>query len=174
MKTVITNNGIVLSEGDFIETKTSIIINGKSVPYITHIECVNAEYLNNLIANNIAYEYKKVIDMDEITDRLAKKFKLSFKEMVSYMDNLMSIHPVSGLELLLMEIAIKLDEKYSDHISRSPLLYYMDIIEGRIKLVHKELIKSYKNIALFRTIDDAKIACRTVKPILKHMYNSGK
>ena len=46
------------------------------------------------------------------------------------------------------------------------------MLDGRITKANKAYIKNYRNFAAFRTIEDAKIACRIVKPILKEMFKS--
>ena len=46
------------------------------------------------------------------------------------------------------------------------------MLDGRITKANKAYIKNYRNFAAFRTIEDAKIACRIVKPILTEMFKS--
>ena len=74
----------------------------------------------------------------------------------------------------MREIAIELDLKYKDHIQDSPKIYVVSLLDGRITEANKAHIKNYKNFAAFRSIEDAKIACRITRDILKEMFKSGK
>ena len=74
--------------------------------------------------------------------------------------------------MVLREIAIELDKKYEDHIENSPEIYVISMLDGKIAKANKAHIKNYRNFAAFRTIEDAKIACRIVKPILKEMFKN--
>jgi hypothetical protein len=43
-------------------------------------------------------------------------------------------------------------------------------LDGRIYKVNKAHIKNYRNFAAFRSIEDAKTACKILREILKSMY----
>ena len=83
-----------------------------------------------------------------------------------------SILPAAALSIILREIATELDKKYKDHIEKSPEIYVISTLDGRITKANKAHIRNYRNFAAFRTIEDAKIACKIVKPILKEMFKS--
>lgn len=80
-------------------------------------------------------------------------------------------NPASLLSTLLRNIAIDLDKKYEDHISKSPEIYVISLLNGKITKANKAHIKNYRNFAAFRTIEDAKEACKIVKPLLKELFN---
>ena len=81
-----------------------------------------------------------------------------------------SILPAAAFSMVLREIAVELDKKYEDHIENSPEIYVISMLDGRITKANKAHIKNYRNFSAFRTIEDARIACRIVKPILKEMF----
>ena len=93
-------------------------------------------------------------------------------KVYNYLNSVDSILPAAAFSMVLREIAIELDKKYEDHIENSPEIYVISMLDGRITKANKAHIKNYRNFAAFRTIEDAKIACRIVKPILKEMFKS--
>ena len=108
-------------------------------------------------------------------EKLAKRLNWKVEKMYNYFNTMYSIHPAASLSMILREIAIELDNKYPDHISNSPEIYVISMFDGRITKANKSLIKNYRNFAAFRSVEDAKIACNIVKPILKEMFkDSGK
>lgn len=87
---------------------------------------------------------------------------------------LIPCYPAAAFAIVLREIAIELDKKYEDHISNSPEIYSISLVDGRITKLYKSRIRSYKNFAAFRTIDDAKFACKVLREVLKDMFRDGK
>lgn len=83
------------------------------------------------------------------------------------------IAPASVLDLLLMFIAKYLDEQYPDHIRESKELFGIDV-DGRIVRLNPKEIKTFRTFAAFRSLDDARIACRILKPLSKKIFKGGK
>lgn len=83
------------------------------------------------------------------------------------------IAPASVSDLLLMFIAKFLDEQYPDHIRESKELFGIDV-EGRIVRLDPKRIKTFRTFAAFRSLDDARIACRILKPLKKKIFKGGK
>ena len=83
------------------------------------------------------------------------------------------IAPASVSDLLLMFIAKFLDEQYPDHIRESKELFGIDV-EGRIVRLDPKRIKTFRTFAAFRSLDDARIACRILKPLSKKIFKGGK
>lgn len=108
--------------------------------------------------------------VQKIADRLGWKIDKAY----NYLNSVDSILPAAAFSMVLREIAIELDKKYEDHIEKSPEIYVISVLDGRINKINKAHIKNYKNFAAFRSIEDAKIACRITRDILKEMFKSGK
>ena len=106
-----------------------------------------------------------------IASRLGWKPEKVDKYLLTSVD---SVLPAAAFSMILREIAIELDKKYEDHIENSPEIYIISLLDGRIVKANKAHIKNYRNFAAFRTIEDAKIACKIVKPILKGMFRKIK
>lgn len=110
------------------------------------------------------------IDMEEILNRLCVKTGLSKNEFLQYLDATNAINNTACLNILLKEIALKLDESYDNHISDVEEFYVLSVMDGRIHKAYKNQIRNYKNFAAFRTLEEAKAACRALKPQLKLMF----
>lgn len=106
-------------------------------------------------------------------DKVAERRGCSPHRANAWLGNLENIYPAAALSLMLREIALDLDMKYPDHISKSKELYVVSMLDGRIhKVKDKNHIRSYKNFAAFRTIEDAKYACSLLSEHLRMMFKS--
>lgn len=112
------------------------------------------------------------MDMNFYIEKIAVRLGWKPEKVYNYLNSVDSILPAAAFSMVLREIAIELDKKYEDHIENSPEIYVISMLDGRITKANKAHIKNYRNFAAFRTIEDAKIACRIVKPILKEMFKS--
>ena len=108
--------------------------------------------------------------VQKIADRLGWKIE----KVYNYLNSVDSILPAAAFSMVLREVAIELDKKYEDHIEKSPEIYVISMLDGRITKANKAHIKNYRNFAAFRSVNDAKIACRITRDILKEMFKSGK
>lgn len=114
------------------------------------------------------------MDMNFYIEKIAVRLGWKPEKVYNYLNSVDSILPVAAFSIVLREIAIELDKKYEDHIENSPEIYVISMLDGRITKANKAHIKNYRNFAAFRSVSDAKIACRIVKDILKEMFKSGK
>ena len=143
---------------------------------------VDEEIIPILIKNGVLYVEKpsdKEINISEndlafYVNKVAQRLGWSHEKAAGYLNNLDSIYPAAAFAIVLREIAIELDKKYEDHISNSPEIYSILPTDGRIIRLYKNNIRSYKNFAAFRTIDDAKFACKVLREVLKDMFKDGK
>lgn len=107
-------------------------------------------------------------------EKLAKKLNWKVEKMCNYLNTIDSVYPVAAFSMILREVAIELDKKYEDHIEKSPEIYVISMLNGKITKANKAHIKNYRNFAAFRSIEDAKTACSIVREILKELSKSGK
>ena len=125
---------------------------------------------------------KEVVDipvsaelLDKYVIKLAERFNWKPAKMDNYLETLYNMYPILSFSLLLREIAIDLDKKYQDHISSCDEVFTISPLNGKITKVFSATVKNFRNFAAFRNIEDAKIACKILKPFLKEMYSgSGK
>lgn len=114
------------------------------------------------------------MELEYYIQKIADKLGWKVEKVYNYLNSVDAILPAAAFFMVLREIAIELDKKYKDHIEKSPEIYVISMLDGRITKANKAHIKNYRNFAAFRTIEDAKIACRITRDILKEMFKSGK
>lgn len=108
----------------------------------------------------------------ESIDRLRKKLKVdSAFETCNFLDRVAEVNKMASFNIILKEIAIIIDKKYPDHIRNSEEIFSISSLNGkivRVKNINK--IKTFKNFAAFRNIEDARTACRILSSILKGLF----
>lgn len=118
---------------------------------------------------------KEAIIYNKAMEKLSKKWNCSPEQCAKFLDKISAASEINALSILLRYIAITLDEQYEDHIKNSPEHYIVSATDGTIKIIDKKQVKSYNTISIFRTLEDARLACRILRPILKSIFkNNGK
>lgn len=150
---------------------------GIPVP-VAQIE-INKTTLPDLIKRGIIVAEGSDSDIDITIDgavqHLANRIGWNKENLERYFNNLYKISNAAVFEIILKEVAILLDEKYPNHISNSKEIWVINKINREIqKLKDMSKIKSFQHFAAFRSLEDAKIACRITRDILKEMSKSGK
>ena len=112
------------------------------------------------------------MEMEYYIQKIADKLGWKVDKVYNYLNSVDTILPAAAFSMVLREIAIELDKKYKDHIEKSPEIYIISTLDGRITKANKAHIKNYRNFAAFRTIEDAKIACTITRDILKEMFKN--
>lgn len=107
-----------------------------------------------------------------VLGRLVEKTGWRIEKLSGIFTTLEEVNPWAVTQIFLKEIAIELDKKYKDHINNSEHIYAVSPQDGRIHEVNKSHIKNYKAFPAFRTVDDAKVACKIVKDIIKPIFNN--
>ena len=140
-----------------------IVVNERTITELLKAGIIKpVEVENSLTPMDFGYYIKKIAD----------KMGWKIEKTANYINTVYSILPSAAFSMVLREIAIELDKKYEDHIQNSPEIYTISMFDGRITKSNKAHIKNYRNFAAFRSIEDAKFACRIVKPLLKEMFRS--
>lgn len=150
---------------------------GIPVP-VTQIE-LNETTLPDLIKQGIIVAEGSDNDIDitieSVVQHLANRIGWNRENLEKYFNSLYKISPTAVFEIVLKEVAILLDEKYSDHISNSKEIWVFNKVNGEIqKLKDLSKIKSFRHFAAFRSLEDAKTAYCIIKPILKTLFGNGK
>lgn len=114
------------------------------------------------------------MEIDYYVSKVAKRLGWKDEDTRNILTSMDVTYPSVVLSLLLKEIAIELDMKYPDHINNSPKIYSVSLCNGKITEVNKATIKNYKNFAAFRSIEDAKVACRIMRNYLKYIFKGDK
>ena len=182
MEKIYLKNGKEVQIGDTL-TKVSKVKDpffGKDT-VIEHVIKVTKDILPKLIKAGIVTtkldeksvaETKIPMELDYYIEKIANKLNWKVEKVYNYLNNVDTILPAAAFSMVLREIAIELDKKYEDHIEKSPEIYVISMLDGRITKANKAHIKNYRNFAAFRTIEDAKIACTITRDILKEMFKN--
>ena len=112
------------------------------------------------------------MEMEYYIQKIAERLSWKVDKVYNYLNSVDTILPAAAFSMVLREIAIELDKKYKDHIEKSPEIYIISTLDGRVTKANKAHIKNYRNLAAFRSISDAKIACSIVKDVLKELFKS--
>ena len=155
------------------------VVNLCGIPIpIAQIE-INKTTLPDLIKHGIIVAEGSDSDIDITIEgaiqHLANRIGWNKENLEKYLSNLYKISPAAAFEIVLKEVAILLDEKYPDRINNSNEIWVINKVNGEIqKLKDMSKIKSFQHFAAFRSLEDAKTACRITRDILKEMFKSGK
>ena len=112
------------------------------------------------------------MELEYYIQKIADKLGWKVEKVYNYLNSVDAILPAAAFSMVLREIAIELDKKYEDHIEKSPEIYAVSLLDGRVTKANKAHIKNYRNFAAFRTVEDAKIACSIVRDILKELFKN--
>lgn len=113
-------------------------------------------------------------DLAYYVSNLAQRKGWKPEKMAAFLDILSEINLGATFQVILREVAVELDKKYEDHIEKSEEIYCVSLTNGHIFKADKKFIKNFRNFAAFRTPDDAKLACKITRGLLKDMFKSGK
>ena len=183
MEKIYLTNGKEVQIGDTLtkvsKVKDPLFGKGTIVQHIVVTKTILPELLKAGIVTTTkpaksVVETEVPMELEYYIQKIAEKLGWKVEKVYNYLNSVDAILPVAAFSMVLREIAIELDKKYEGHIEKSPEIYVISMLDGRITKVNKAYIKNYRNFAAFRTIEDAKIACRITKDILKEMFKNGK
>lgn len=172
-------NGEEVKIGDIIFRKVGrvndcIFITEKTLPKLIAAGIITAGKSADKSAPSVLKDNKVPMDLKFYIQKIADRLGWKIEKVYNYLNNIDTVLPAAAFSMVLREIAIELDKKYENHIDNSPEIYAISLTDGRIGKINKASIKNYRNFAAFRSIEDAKIACRITRDILKEMFKSGK
>lgn len=132
--------------------------------------------LQHFIDDGIVYTVNDTtVDYDiirgNVISRMAKRYGWDEKRLTRILNTIDAVHPSASVQMVLKEIALLLDEKYPDYISKSEELYVISMGDGNIYPINKDNIKNFRNIAVFRTVGDAELAKNILGTKLTHLFD---
>lgn len=160
-----TNEELKIGQKVFIEADW----NGNHINGVYTIS--TPEGLESLVEMGIAYvthSFNTDNLRETLIERLEKKFAPNAEAILA------TIHQVNEgalLSIMLKELAVVLDSAYPDHISNCEEYWVFDLAQSRLKKIPRAYIKTFKHIAVFRTLEEAKLACSVLKDVIKSMYD---
>ena len=109
-------------------------------------------------------------DINYYINLLADKHNWKKEKMDSFLGKVYDINPGAAISIMLKEIAIELDKKYSNHIRFSPEIYVFSTNRGEIVKLDKTNIKTFKFFAAFRTKEDAEFAIKVIEGLIPNIF----
>lgn len=178
MEKIYLTNGKEVQIGDTL-TKVSKVKDSKGT-IVQHIvvtkgilpELLKAGIVTTTKPAKSVVETEVPMELEYYIQKIAERLGWKIEKVYNYLNSVDAILPVAAFSMVLREIAIELDKKYEDHIEKSPEIYVISMLDGRITKANKAHIKNYRNFAAFRSVSDAKIACSIVRDILKEMFKN--
>ena len=184
MEKIYLTNGKEVQIGDTLtkvsKVKDPFFGKGTIVQHIVVTKDILPELLEAGIVTTTTKPAKSVVEtevpmeLEYYIQKIADKLGWKVEKVYNYLNSVDAILPAAAFSMVLREIAIELDKKYEDHIEKSPEIYVISMLDGRITKANKAHIKNYRNFVAFRSVNDAKIACKITRDIIKEMFKSGK
>ena len=123
-------------------------------------------------AKSAVVESEVPMELEYYIQKIAERLGWKIEKVYNYLNSVDTILPAAAFSMVLREVAIELDKKYEDHIEKSPEIYVISMLDGRITKANKAHIKNYRTFAAFRSVSDAKIAFSIVRDILKEIFKN--
>ena len=148
-------SGSAINIGDKINFgRISVIVSKTNIPL--------------LIRYNIIEEVE--LNINDYAKRITDKLKLDSTIGNLFLGSLATVNLGVVFSLLLKEIAVEIDNRYEGHISKSPEIYCVNVLNGEIKKINKNNIHTYRHFAAFRTKEDALEAIHILKDLYQDMF----
>lgn len=109
-------------------------------------------------------------EFDYYVAKLAKKLNITVENCCSMLDSLLAYAPSTVFSLLSKQVALELDAKYEGHIGKAKELFGVELTTGYIIPIKITESSHLKNIALFRSVEDALFAINVLKPVYMRMF----
>ena len=109
-----------------------------------------------------------------LAEKLAKVDKVGVVVTSSVLFNIKKVNKYAYFSMILKEIALTMDQSYSNHISEHPVLFAISQKDGRPVQIVKESWTTLIVGALFRTKADAIVALKILAPLRKEIFNNGR
>jgi hypothetical protein len=162
-----TGNEIFLNE----PLKVSASGNGYTTRFETN--CLTKPMADMLVVNGILTNKKPNLvpaEFDYYVQKLAKKLVISNEDCRTMLYCIEKYAPATVFSLLAKQIALELDNKYDGHIGKAEELFGVELATGHIIPIKIRGDFYLKNIALFRSVDDALFAINVLKPVYDKMF----
>lgn len=126
-------------------------------------------HIFNLFENK-EEQCEECICLSNVIDRIAHKMGMTYDETCDFLSNVRDVNEIAEFHILLKELAIMLDKKYEDHISKCDTHYVISSLDGKIYKLPKNKVVNYRTFACFRTVEDAKTALKVLENRVNHLY----
>ena len=132
-----------------VTTKTEVLVTENTYKSLVKEGILTTEY-------DIEINYNTL--RSTVISRMSKRYGWDEKRLIRILTTLDEVHPSAAVQMILKETALMLDEKYPGYIGKSEEMYVISMGDGNIYPINKDNIKNFRNIAVFRTVEDAEMA----------------
>lgn len=101
--------------------------------------------------------------------KLANKLEMSVDQCYKMIETIRKYSPITVFSLLLKQVALELDKKYKDHICDAEETYCISAESGNIIKMYTKGLR-YKNISLFRSVEDARFAVKVLSGLYDECF----
>ena len=169
-------NGKEVHMGDTISHSTETVdpvfgkVNVTVVIPVTEFTLPELLKAGILSVSNCQAGSKVPMTIDYYVKKIAERMGWKPEKAGNFLNNVQKIYPSAAFNIVLREIAVEIDKSYDNHIEESPEIFVISSLDGRITKANKAVIKNYRNFAAFRSVEDAKIACKILREVLRELY----
>lgn len=160
--TIVLENEFTLEYFGNVTTKTEVLVTENTYKSLVKEGILTTEY-------DIEIDYNTL--RSTVLSRMATRYKWDEKRLIRILTTLDEVHPSAAVQMILKETALMLDEKYPGYIGKSEEMYVISMGDGNIYPINKDHIKNFRNIAVFRTVEDAEIAKNILGDKLTHLFD---
>ena len=104
--------------------------------------------------------------------KLADKLKIPVDQFYKTIEAIRKYSPITVFSMLLKQIALELDKRYKDHIRDVDETYAISVTTGNIIKIYTKGCR-YNNIALFRSVEDARFAVKVLSGLYDECFPEG-
>lgn len=152
------NDKLVITWGEFE-------LNEKTIPALASLGFLEEKREGEEKSDKLGGKYY----FDMHTRRIALRINWDVVNVKKYLFKLNEINSAALANILFMEIAIHMDEKYQNNIKSEEKIYTVDMGTGSIRGIRKVHIEEYAFIPAFRKIEEAEEAVRIYNSIASYI-----
>lgn len=165
-KFIVANTGEEVKLGEEINLKFKVntqfgIVDARKTIILTE------EILSKLLEDKSVKEVDSNSEIKELWNKIffnfAEKTGWKIDKLEGILKTICSINEWAVIQIFLKEMAIELDKKYDDHISKSEAIFVISPQDFAIHEVSKNAIDTYKYFPAFRNMHDVMLAYNVLK-----------
>lgn len=170
-----TKSGKEVELGSVVGTvEEEIIVEGEPLKK-TYVRILDSELAEELVSHELLVrEEKRICNLLEELDLYCNRNNITPESLNVFLSQLRVMFPASHFSFLLHIIAVAMDKMWDDNIASYKEVYIISLSDGRIHKEPTAHFKNFENISVFRTLEEAKLACSLLREPLKAMFKNGK
>ena len=107
-----------------------------------------------------------------VLESIAKKKGWTINDVDKWLCKIAELYPMTAASIVLQEFARILDLRYEGTINYCDKIYTISTLDGKIYPISTSEVKSFRNIAAFRTYEDAVFARKVAS--VRSLFRNGR